>query len=56
MTEMKWCLIVEHDNGIKGQRGFSDDYTKTKKEAEEIVRRMRETGITVYGYSIAKGE
>ena len=56
MTQMKWFLVVEHDNGIRGQHGWSDGYYKTKKDAEAEIDKMKENGIVVYGYSIAKGE
>lgn len=45
-------LVIEHDNGIKGQHGFSDYEVASVEEAEEIVKSYKNDGITVYNYTV----
>lgn len=42
----KWVIL--HDNGVPGQKGFSDDYTE--EECKKEVERMKEMGIVVYDF------
>lgn len=44
-------LVIEHDNGICGQHGFSDEVVKTKEDGLAIVKSFEESGIFVYSIS-----
>lgn len=50
--EKKLYLVIEHDNGIKGQYGFTDYEVDSVEEAEEIVKSYKECSITVYNYTV----
>lgn len=41
-------LVIEHDNGKAGQRGYSEYEIHTKSEATEIIRSYEENGIFIY--------
>lgn len=41
-------LVIEHDNGKIGQRGFTDYQISKKSEAMEIVKRYEQNGIFIY--------
>ena len=41
-------LVIEHDNGRAGQRGFSDYQISGKVEAQEIVNEYEAKGIFIY--------
>lgn len=49
---MTYYAVIEHDNGICEQRGFSDWTASSRDEAEQIaaaeVASMRAAGIVVY--------
>jgi hypothetical protein len=40
-------IIVVHDNGIPGQRGYTEE-PGTSEDAERIKARYTKAGITVY--------
>jgi len=48
----KLYLVIEHDNGVSGQYGFTDYEVDSIEEAEEIVESYRTDGITVYRYTV----
>ena len=41
-------LAIEHDNGKRGQRGFSDHQISEKSEAQEIINEYEKKGILIY--------
>ena len=41
-------LVIEHDNGKVGQRGFSDYQISEKAEAQKIINEYEEKGIFIY--------
>jgi len=43
-------IWIEHDNGIKGQHGFSEEEIFSDSEIETIVKDYENCGITVYGW------
>lgn len=49
-----YILVVEHDNGIKGQRGFSDDTVNSLEEVNGIIKSYESHGITVYNFTVSK--
>lgn len=44
-------LVIEHDNGKAGQKGFSDHQISEKSEAQEIINEYETKGIFVYSVS-----
>lgn len=48
----KLYLVIEHDNGVKGQHGFTDYEVDSIEEAEWIVKSYKDDGITVYNYTV----
>lgn len=45
-------LVIEHDNGVRGQHGFSDEEIFLKSEIENIIKSYEDRGIIVYGWKI----
>lgn len=45
-------MWIEHDNGIKGQHGFSDEEIFLDSEIETIIEKYKNRGITVYRWGI----
>ena len=43
-------LVIEHDNGIKGQHGFSEEEISSKSEIKSIIKSYEDYGITIYGW------
>ena len=41
-------LIIEHDNGKAGQKGFSDHQISEKAEAQKIINEYVSKGILIY--------
>lgn len=41
-------LVIEHDNGKAGQRGFSDYQIAEKVEVHKIINEYEEKGILIY--------
>lgn len=41
-------LVIEHDNGKAGQRGFSDYQINEKPEVQRIISEYEEKGIFIY--------
>lgn len=41
-------LAIEHDNGKRGQKGFSDYQISEKSEAQEIIKEYEKKGILIY--------
>ena len=52
----KRVIVVEHDNGIEGNRGFSDDFSKDEKQDKEILETYAKAGCIVYEYYITYWE
>lgn len=44
-------ILIEHDNGIKGQHGFSEEEISSESEIESLIKSYEDCGITVYGWS-----
>ena len=44
-------LIVEHDNGKAGQRGFTDYRISERAEAQKIIKKYEESRIFIYSIS-----
>lgn len=40
-------LVIEHDNGKPGLRGFSDYQISEKSEAQKIINEYEEKGILI---------
>lgn len=47
-------LVIEHDNGKAGQRGFSDYQISEKSEAMEIINKYEENGIFIYSVNFCQ--
>lgn len=47
-------LVVEHDNGEIGQRGFSDYQISEKAEAQKIINEYEEKGIFIYSVNFCQ--
>ena len=41
-------LVIEHDNGKVGQRGYSEHEINSKAEVDEIIKAYEENGIFIY--------
>lgn len=41
-------LVVEHDNGKAGQRGYSEHEIQNRAEVNEILKSYEKKGIFVY--------
>lgn len=46
---MKECWVIEHDNGVPAQHGFSDGYA-SEQEALEAIEHLKNLGCVVYRY------
>lgn len=44
-------IWIEHDNGIKGQHGFSEEEISSESEIESVIKNYKDCEITVYGWS-----
>lgn len=40
-------LVIEHDNGVRGQHGFSDEEIFLKSEIESVIKSYEDCGIIV---------
>lgn len=47
-------LVIEHDNGKAGQRGFSDYQIGEKAEAQKIINEYEEKGIFIYSVNFCQ--
>ena len=47
-------LVIEHDNGKAGQRGFSDYQISEKAEAQKIISEYEESGIFIYSVNFCQ--
>lgn len=43
-------IWIEHDNGIKGQHGFSEEEISAEAEIDALIKSYEDCGITVYGW------
>ncbi len=43
-------LIIVHDNGVKGQKGFTEEEIQSMEEIQSIIDAYKNLGITVYDY------
>ncbi len=43
-------VLIKHDNGIKGQHGFSEKKIFSDSEIKTIIKNYEKCGITVYGW------
>ena len=41
-------ILVEHDNGIKGQHGITIESLDSVDKIPELVRNYKNSGITIY--------
>ena len=44
-------VLIEHDNGIKGQHGFSEEEISSETEIESLIKSYEYCGIVVYRWS-----
>ena len=49
-------LVIEHDNGKAGQKGFSDYRISEKAEAQKIINEYEEKGIFIYSVNFCQFE
>lgn len=47
---MRKLLVIEHDNGIKGQHGFTEEPINSDLEIEAVIESYKECGIVVYAW------
>lgn len=47
-------LVIEHDNGKAGQRGFSDYQISGNVEAQEIIKSYEAKGIFIYSVNFCQ--
>lgn len=47
-------LVIEHDNGKAGQKGFSDHQISEKAEAQKIIKCYEEKGILIYSVNFCQ--
>lgn len=47
-------LVIEHDNGKAGQRGFSDYQINEKSEVQKIINEYEEKGILIYSVNFCQ--
>ena len=47
-------LVIEHDNGKAGQRGFTDYQIKEKEEAKGIVNEYEKKGVFIYAINFCQ--
>lgn len=45
-------LVIENDNGIRGQHGFSDEKIFSESEIENVIKNYENHGITVYSWEV----
>ena len=45
-------IIVVHDNGIPGQRGYTEEPGATSADVERIKARYNQAGITIYSIDV----
>jgi len=43
-------IWIEHDNGIKGQHGFSEEEISSEVEIDALIKSYEDCGIVVYGW------
>ena len=48
------ALVIEHDNGKVGQKGFSDHQISEKSEAQKIINEYEEKGILIYSVNFCQ--
>ena len=41
-------VIIWHDNGRAGQRGYTEESVKSRAELSELLSRYESRGITIY--------
>ena len=47
-------LVIEHDNGKAGQKGFSEHQISEKVEAQKIINCYEEKGILIYSVNFCQ--
>lgn len=47
-------LVIEHDNGKSGQKGFSDIQINEKSEAQKIISEYEKKGIFIYSVNFCQ--
>lgn len=47
-------LVIEHNNGKAGQRGFSDYQISEKAEAQKIINEYEKKGIFIYSVNFCQ--
>lgn len=47
-------LIIEHDNGKVGQKGFTDYQISERSEAVKIINEYEEKGIFIYSVNFCQ--
>lgn len=47
-------LVIEHDNGKAGQKGFSDYQISEKTEAQKIINKYVDNGILIYSINFCQ--
>ena len=47
-------LVIEHDNGKAGQKGFSDHQISEKAEAQKIISEYEENGFFIYSVNFCQ--
>jgi len=45
-------IIVVHDNGIPGQRGYTEEPGATSEDVERIKARYTQASITIYSIDV----
>lgn len=43
-------IWIEHDNGIKGQHGVSEEEISSESEIDNLIKDYENCGIIVYGW------
>lgn len=43
-------IWIEHDNGIQGQHGFSEEKISSEAEINDLIKSYENCRITVYGW------
>lgn len=41
-------IWIEHDNGIKGQHGFSEEEISSESDIKDVIKSYEDCGIVVY--------
>ena len=47
-------LVIEHDNGKAGQRGFTDYQIGEKTDAQKIISEYEEKGFFIYSVNFCQ--